>query len=141
MHQALVPADMAMFSLHFPIFANFMKLILIFLTISAVFFPDSFPGEDADIDSDSVKAYYHYVSPYYQAAGDNTLIYDVLEEYSDDDVNESDRKKLYSDKSLLHKAYYLVESSNSRSVNKPLHTRYLFTARSSLSVFISVLRI
>jgi hypothetical protein len=118
-----------------------MRLVLIFLAISSIFLLSSFQAKDAKNISTSRKAQPDCVSHYYTQAHENSLVQDLLDDCSDDDVSESDKKRLFSEKSLLNKASVTAENLFTRSVNKSLSGQYLFPARASLSVLISVFRI
>jgi hypothetical protein len=118
-----------------------MRLIVIFLAISSIFLLSSFQAKDANNISTCRKAQPDCVSHFYSPSCENALMQDLLDDFSDDDVSQSDKKRLFSEKSLLYKASLSTENRFIRSVNKSLSGKFFFPARASLSVLISVFRI
>ena len=118
-----------------------MRLVLIFLAISSIFLLSSFQAKDTKNFSTLRKAQPDCVSHYYIPACENSSVQDLLDDYSDDDVNESDKKRLFSEKYFLYKASVTAENHFTGSINKSLSAHFMFPARAPLSVLISVFRI
>jgi len=118
-----------------------MRLVFIFLAISSIFLLSSFQVKDAKNISTCLKAQPHCVSQFYTPSCENALVQDLLDDCADDDVNESDKKRHFSGKTLPYGASVTTENGCACAVNKSLSGQYLFPARASLSVLISVFRI
>jgi hypothetical protein len=118
-----------------------MRLIFIFLAISSIFLLSSFQAKDAKNISTYRKVESYCVSHFYTPSCEKALVQDLLDDCADDDVNESDKKRHFSEKTLPYGAAATSENSCTCSVNKSLSSQYLFPARASLSVLISVFRI
>jgi hypothetical protein len=118
-----------------------MRLVVIFLAISSIFLLSSFQAKDAKNIPTRRKAQPCCVSQLCTPSCENALVQDMLDDCADDEVNESDKKKHFSEKSFPYRASVTTENGCACAVNKSLSGKYLFPARASLSVLISVFRI
>jgi hypothetical protein len=81
-------------------------------------------------------------SPVYDQSGaDNILLFDFLDNNSDDNSNVSERKKFFARKSSGYIASFFATNNTLRCRQTALTEGFLFVHRSSLTIFLQVFRL
>ena len=119
-----------------------MKKILFYLSIAlAIFSPNSLCAHDTELQSGGKIAERECAFDNGQSNSDN-LFFDVCLEYlSEDDSNDSERKKSSFGKKAHFNTRFISQSLFDNTFNKVFPPKFLFLRKIPLFVFINVFRL
>jgi hypothetical protein len=119
-----------------------MKIVLFCLVVTlAIFLPASLPAGEVKTVPFFKITQQKYTFDYYQSGRENILFYDLLADTADDETTDTERKKLSSGKSLFHNSSLHPNQFSVSNFNRRLPGGFLVIPRSSLSIFINVLKL
>ncbi len=117
-----------------------MKKILICLTIAwAIFLPKSHCAQDVILEL-GFKTTQKDID-YGQLSTENVFFDDCLEDLYEDDSNDSERKKLSSGTASYTQTSFVAHNFSANAFKTILPTKFFFPFRTSLYLFICVLRL
>ena len=119
-----------------------MKKILFFLSIAfAIFSPNTLCADDTELQSGCKIAEHESAFDCSQSNRDN-LFFDIyFEDLSNDDSNDSERKKFSSAKIAHFNTYILAQNFPNNTFIKVFSTKFLFLRKTPLYIFINVFRL
>jgi hypothetical protein len=118
-----------------------MKIILIFLNIAwSIFCSYSVSASDAAVKLGLKIAQQDYSVHYCQTSNDTFLLGDCLADFTDDDSNDSERKKTSSGK-IAHSNTAFGTQNFAATRSKNTYSNFFFPLHTALFIFIRALRI
>jgi hypothetical protein len=119
-----------------------MKKIIFYLSIAfAIFSPNSLCAHDTELQS-GCKIAEHECAFDYAHSNSDLLFFDIcLEDLTDDDSNDSERKKHSSGKKAHSNVPDLVQNFLNIAFIKVFPTHFLFLRSTPLFIFIKVFRL